>query len=158
MSRLCKRGFTLVEMMVVIFVIGIIITIVVGVAGVVAGRAIDERTKTTMEIVMSAVRAYYDAQQPNAWPDEAAPAPPRDAQASGRCSYLLAQLKAEPKAVDRLLSLDSGSYGANGCIVDGSGKSLDYFRARGAGGMPLLLSAGRDNIYDNADDIRSDGR
>ena len=154
MNRMRKRGFTLVEMMVVIFVIGIIITIVVGVAGVVASRANDERSKATMGIVMSAITAYHDAHG-DVWPGDAG------ANEIARCTNLLGQLTSDPNsaAANRLLPLDKASYGGpagSPYILDGYGKSLDYSATKGAGGGPLLVSAGRDNNYGTG--IRSDGK
>jgi hypothetical protein len=43
-------------------------------------------------------------------------------------------------------------------FADGYGKYMDYQQASGAGGTPLLISAGPDGKFGTEDDIRSDRR
>ena len=51
------------------------------------------------------------------------------------------------------------SVSGNLVFADGFGKHLDYREDKGAGGMPLLVSAGPDGDFGaEADNIRSDGR
>ncbi len=164
------RGFTLVEMLVVVFVIAILVTIVVGVSKIVHNRAGKEQTRATMQVVGAALEAYYQATGDYpADPDpKTFPAQPsvgwtvRDWQAFCRATLLYAQLWGLAQSRAKLGPLGEDAVqrvNANNVLVDGFGKCLDYFRDRGAGGTPLLLSAGGDGNYDSQEDnIRSDDR
>ena len=57
------RAFTLVEMLAVILVVGILVTIVVGVAGKGIEAAATAKTKEGMVTIMNAVDAYYEENQ-----------------------------------------------------------------------------------------------
>jgi len=56
-----RRAFTLIEMLVVIAIIGILVTIVIGVSGSVMRNKADAQTKLWMKVIMGACDVYYDA-------------------------------------------------------------------------------------------------
>ncbi len=140
------RAFTLVEMLAVILVIGILVAVVVGVAGKVVASAAKKQTKLNMQTIMNAIGAYQE-QYAGAAP------PPGD---------LYNALKGCAPAKKRLGNLSRSAYkvsGGNTYFVDGFEQTLKYYATGGAGGGPYLESPGRDGDFGSADDnIRSDNR
>ena len=163
-----KTGFTLVEMLVVVFVIAILVTIVVSVAKIVTGRASKEQTSVTMKAILNAVEAYrevtgsYPAEESDFSGQPAVGWTASDWQAYKRVKLLYEQLVTVPQAQTRLTALAGDAvlrvYG-NDVFCDGFGKHMDYYRDKGAGATPLLLSAGPDGDFDTKEDnVRSDDR
>ncbi len=161
-----SRGFTLVEMLVAVFVIAVLISVVVGVSGIVVRRSAVDHTRESMRIIGLAMKAYKEST--GRYPAEAtelgdAPAgwADRDWQAYMRSKGLYDKLMANTPAQEVLRALPPDSVaspqGGNKTFVDGFGKYMDYFRDKGARGFPLLLSAGLDGGFDRQEDnVRSD--
>jgi prepilin-type N-terminal cleavage/methylation domain-containing protein len=127
-----KSAFTLVEMLAVVLVIGILVAIIVGVAGNVIQRANREKTKQTMRVISNAISAYYDENK--AYPPD------------------LATLASSAKAAAILSALPPGPP-----FMDGFGTAMQYYPSGGAGNCPYLESAGPDGSFTAAaDNIRSD--
>lgn len=165
-----RKAFTLVEMLVVVFVIAILVTIVVGVSRVVISRAAKDQTIIRMKVILGAVDAFHELT--GSYPSDGDPAtfPPkptvgwtdRDWEAYQRGKHLYKQLYAIPHAraklsplgKDAILSISEGLV-----FVDGFRKYMAYFRDQGAGGTPLVVSAGADGDFGTPEDnIRSDDR
>jgi len=159
-------GFTLVEMLAVILVIAILVSVVVGVAGIVIRRAAEAETKLAMEVIRTAIDVYYEV---NAnFPGEVTNfgSPPagwsqRNWEACKRGGALYGALMSCEPAKQRLAALKSDAiksvYSGNTAFVDGFGKYMDYFKTAGAGGKPLVLSAGGDGDFNTVEDnVRSD--
>ena len=147
-GRLCKNcGFTLIEMLVVILVIGILVALVVSVSGTIIRRGYIARTRTDLEMIMKAVQIFHEDTIPHAYP------------AGPNISDLYRQLQDVPRAVDRLRKLDPKvSPGTRQVFLDGFGFKLRYLHEGGPAGSPLLISPGPDGDFGTEDDIRSDGR
>jgi prepilin-type N-terminal cleavage/methylation domain-containing protein len=167
------KAFTLVEMLVVVFVIGILVTIVVGVSKVVISRAAKDQTIVSMKVILGAVEAYHEVKgyYPGEPPDPDDPSfPPvpsvgwiqRDWQAYVRGRNLYQQLDETPLAQAKLRGLGKDailSIYNSWVFVDGFGKYMEYYRDLGAGATPLVLSAGADGDFNTQEDnIRSDDR
>lgn len=161
------KAFTLVEMLVVVFVIAILVTIVVGVAKIVIGRASSDQTAVSMKAILNAIETYREVT--GDYPVEATDftGQPtvgwtvRDWQAYVRGRLLYEDLSGRPQSQAKLAPLGNAvlQISGNWVFVDGFGKYLDYFRDGGAGGTPLLLSAGADGNFDTQEDnVRSDDR
>ena len=129
-------GFTLVEMLALILIIGIIMTIVVGVSGVIIQDANRKQTLRRMEIVLQAIRAYRD--DTGDWPDN------------------LGVLSGNTKSAKRLESLEPDARSGSN-YVDGFGNMISYRKTGARDGGPLLKSNGPDGQANTDDDIRSDG-
>ena len=147
-SRKGRCAFTLVEMLVVVGIIAVLVTIVVGVSQIVIARAAVERTRVNMQVILQAIEAYRESE--GAYPSAT--------------SNLFVLLKGNTAAAKKLASLPGDAIkdvGSGDCFVDGFGQPLDYSPDDGAGGTPLLESAGADGDPDppnTADNIRSDGQ
>jgi len=149
-----RSAFTLVELVVVIFIIAILVTLVVNVSRYVYDEGGRRQTRAIQEIVLEAIEAYHQVT------DEY---PPDD---TGH--PLLYYLKADGAdendrarirnaTGDILLKLPEDAINGTD-LVDGFGNAMQYEADQGAGGTPLLTSAGPDGKPDTADDIRSDGK
>jgi hypothetical protein len=156
-------------MLVVIFVIAILVSIVVGVASSVFVQAGKQRTRAWMEVILTAVEACRESDPSRAYPPQETDFSGRpgnwtvrDWEAYKRCLLLYQRLAANPQAQARVAALSPDAVmrvQSNNVFVDGFGKVMDYFREGGAGGMPLLLSAGGDGDFGTQDDnVRSDNR
>ena len=135
-----KRGFTLVEMLVVIMIIGVIAAISVGIYGAVAQRGDAAKTKADMEVVLAAIYAYRDEM--------------------GDLPGNLGSLWGSEDARARLSRLDRDVFtrtsGQGVKLKDRFGNELVYRARGGRGGSVLLVSKGPDGKLDTEDDIRSD--
>ena len=165
-ARPRENAFTLVELLVAMFIIAILITLVVGVAGYVYEEAARKETQATQNLVMIAVKAFKQAtgESPKDENDFSPPPVPRE-------QLLLYQLKGDhlgtntrdqemkariKKATgDTLLEIPPDVM--DGTVVrDGFGNAMIYLRQGGLGSRPVVISAGPDEQFDNEDDIRSD--
>jgi len=153
-----RRAFTLVELMVVLLILGILVSLAVGIGVLVFGSAAEKQTKTTMRVVLSAVYAYQEVG--GVFPPDIDPNKPTDSNTyatSGRMLKLFLTGTAQgmsasspgvPAAVERLRSLSGDAFGsADGGFADGWGTGIRYRSAGGFGGKPLLVSAGPDKLF-----------
>ena len=159
-------AFTLVEMLVAVFLIAILVTVMVGVSGIVVRRSGVAHTRATMKVIGRALRAYHDVTgRDPVEPASIRPAPPgwreRDWQAYMRGKRLYDCLMGVSRTQKILRSLPRDAFksprSGNRTFADGFGKYMDYLGSRGTKGTPLLLSAGLDGDFDRQEDnIRSD--
>ncbi len=161
------RGFTLVEMIVVVAIIAVLVAIVVGVSGLVVSRASVERTKVNMQVILQAIYAHHKAEEnypleeddfsgkPDEWTDS-------DWEAYKRGKKLYEDLASVPQARAHITNLGKEAIkniSGNDVFVDGFDKYMTYRIAGGAGGAPVIISAGSDGDFDTEkDNIRSDNR
>ncbi len=161
------RGFTLVEVLVVIFILGILAAIVASVAGYVMNSASRRETVATQKVLLEAVQAYYDAGNPKEYPrDRYDPSAADPDPNSGKVlvSFLTGRLDGsepdEPNenrsqtpaakaAVDVLLTLPQEAWrgSANDPVKDGWGVAMRYEATGGLGGRPVIISAGPDGRF-----------
>lgn len=148
-----KRAFTLVELMVVMFVMMVLVALAVGVSKYVMDKSARDQTIATQSMLMAAI---------NACGDTPLDAPTMDA--------LLSQLMKVPAAKQLLEKLDSTVINRKNkvfTILDGYGNAMLYDPVGGLGACPVFVSGGPDGVIRNdpgtteneeADNIRSDGR
>jgi prepilin-type N-terminal cleavage/methylation domain-containing protein len=154
-------AFTLIEVLVVIFILGVLAAIVVSVAGYVMSRASGQETAAIQKTLLEAVQAYYDAGNPND-PNNLKAYPPEstDPNESGKelVKYLTTQASRAKAATEFLLKLPKEAWNgdSNEAIKDGWGKGMQYEAKGGLGGKPLVISSGPDGRFFTDDDIRSD--
>jgi type II secretory pathway pseudopilin PulG len=158
--------------LVVIFILGVLAAIVVSVAGYVMSSASRRETEATQKVLLGAVQALYDA-GPKAYPQDRYGDPATDpyvAEQSGRAlvNFLtgrvdednngtleqdLSQTAPVKAAVELLLKLPEEAWkgGSNEPIKDGWGRNMRYDAAGGLGGRPVVISAGADGRFGEAD-------
>jgi prepilin-type N-terminal cleavage/methylation domain-containing protein len=181
-----RRGFTLIEVLVVILILGILMALVVGVGKSVMIEVARQKTISIQALLVRAIAAYEGAQgaMPTQLPDASLPpktSTPTDYgynknadewRAAIRISDLYTQLMAEPASQKIILGLPpesvykptvtfrSDNTGRYKLFRDGFDNDMDY-RAAGLGGRPVVISGGPDGhlggAFDN-DNISSDGR
>ena len=154
-----RKAFTLVELLAVILVIGILVTIVVGVASQVIRKQAEADTKQIMEIVIKAIDVYYE--EYGAYPD----LDPAQTDDKVRGAELYGKLWGNARCRQRLLTLPPAATvgtGGNRYLADGFEEVLRY-RSAGLGGAPYLESCGADGDFGSdqepeakEDNIRSD--
>ena len=76
-------GFTLVEVLIVIFILGVLAAIVASVAGYVMKSASSRETAATQKVLLEAIQAYHDASNPKAYPFDHDPSSTPDPNNSG---------------------------------------------------------------------------
>ena len=151
--------------MVVIFIIGILIALVVGVGKYVYDEAARKETQSTLAIVVEAIEAYNSIA--DVYPADSGVGSYPD----GSDEALLYQLLDNPAAVvpmresqavrivdackPILLKLPSDAYDGT-ALRDAYGAELEYDADGGFGGRPVVISLGADGQLDTEDDIRSD--
>ena len=165
LSSTGRQAFTLIELMVVIFIIGILIALVVGVGKYVYDEAARKETESTLAIVVEAIEAFKSVVDHY----------PADTGVGSYPDYsdeaLLYQLLETPDAVvvmreaqavriveackAILLTLPSDAYDGT-ALNDAYGGELEYDADGGFGGRPVVISRGPDGLLDTEDDIRSD--
>jgi len=165
-----RSAFTLVEMLVVIFIIGILVMLVVGVSSYVMNQANHQQTITVQTIVRDAIDAFkeitghYPPDDPNADystdilvdylsanPND--PNAPKDPNGVPYDTDILRRI--ESIVMPKLLNLPKEAL-VNGVIYDGYDKAMRYYATGGMGGRPVLISDGTDGEPNTEDDIRSD--
>lgn len=177
-SRKGPRGFTLVEMLVVISIIAVLLTIIIGVTNIVLARASTEQTKTNMQIIHQAIDEYrivkgsypveatssaYPGSDPGpAWLDGSEPVErQRNWDTYCRGKKLYDDLAGEPQSRVFIAKLKKGAIKDifNGDVfMDGFSKYIEYRSAGGVGGAPVIISAGVDGRFGTEKDIRSDNQ
>ncbi len=135
------RGFTLIEMLMVILIIGILVALVAGVSAAIMRMGDIEHTKTDMQSIVAGVEVFRE--ETGSYPD-------------GPSDQLAAQLAAVPAAQKRIASLDKQTLpNTNGgtSFRDRFGFDMLYVYdsaqriGPGPGGAPLLKSAGPDGKF-----------
>ena len=162
-ARRGRRAFTLVELLVAMFIIAILITLVVQVARYVYEEAARKETQSAQNLVFLAVDAYHDLT--GEYPPDANDSAPGPADANQILLYYLSgqedtandEMRARIKKAtgDILLKLPPDVMDGQ-VIRDGYGNVMLYLREGGLGLRPVLISAGPDGQFGNEDDIRSD--
>ena len=149
-------GFTLIELLVVVAILGILATLIISVGSYVRTRQLEDTTKNTLRIIQLSVNVYKETKgsYPTANP---AVTQTTDTDRENRSKFLYTTLTSVSKAREALSNLPQESM-AGGEFADAFGKFIDYDPAGGAGGTPVLISAGQDGAFTTADDIRSDHR
>ena len=151
-QRKTTVGFTIVEMLAVILVIGILVAVVVGVAGNATAKAAEALTGENMAAMMNAIDIYREVK--GKYPSDSGDY--RTANAA-----LITQLASCPASNKRLGALSDSAIKVSGgtkYFQDGFEQILRYKASGGAGGAAYLESAGRDGDFTTtADNIRSDG-
>jgi len=153
-------GFTLVELLLVMFVLSVLVALVVGVGSHVIEQARITETVQTQTTLLSAIDAYRRVT--GHYPDE-------DPNAEGSIQRLMEVLQAagDHSARGEEIRKQVTPYlqaGAGSLQVDAFGNTMLYFAKRGIGGKPLILSAGPDgdfghnppDVTKQRDNIRSD--
>ena len=150
-----RGGFTLVEMLTVLFIFGIVVSLVVGVSQYVRDRASRGETSSTQALVMQAVQAFYE--ENGAYPLDSIDDPSTTNVNEGGVSLLTALTDCE-KSVEILRNLSSASLPSGGdAALDAYGRPMNYLQSGGLGGKPVLISAGPDGDMDTSEDnVRSD--
>lgn len=176
-----RTGFTLVELLVVVAIIGILVALVVSVGSYVQAKGREDTTYDRMRVVLAAMVAYRDATRlepeeqgdmgdtnfiaENAENDQAKDAAKRN------IAKLIVQLRSIRVSADVLAKLGDEAYRLSGeeltldpddqqddepkeyyLIYDAWGVPLNYQADGGIGGNPVLISAGRDSHFGHADD------
>jgi prepilin-type N-terminal cleavage/methylation domain-containing protein len=137
-----RRGFTMIELMVVVMIIVILAGIGVYVGRMVLLESEKKATTATMAIALSAIQRYDEKVNTNRFPP------------SGSNFYLLLENKNAAQIVmsiseeDRLLNDDKL------LILDAWGNEMRYNRD-GPAGSRQIESSGPDGISDNSDDYNS---
>lgn len=154
-------GFTLVELMLVIFVLAVLVAMVVGVGSYVMQQGKKNETLGKMDRLLAGIRAYANV---------TGEVPPEDPNGSGDIQYLMDGLAGKRVSGDlkeelRREVMDYTGEHDDTLKYDAFGTRMLYFSARGLGGKPVLLSAGADTLFGDegirdrmADNIRSDTR
>lgn len=148
-----RRAFTLVELMVVMFVMMVLVALAVGVSKYVMDKSARDQTITTQAILMMAVRAYGDI--------------PPDATGMNTLWSKLKQVPAAKRHLEKLNSTVVSRSNKAFTVLDGYGNPMKYDSIGGLGGGPVFISGGPDGVIKNdpgttenevTDNIRSDGR
>jgi len=143
-----RPGFTLTEMMVVLFIMAIVLALAVGVSRYVMEKTGRDQTAATQKVLVQAIHKYHD--ENGEWPDG------NGGDNSGQT--LLTALKGCQPCKDVLNSLpDEALSAGDDAVKDGFDKEMRYDSDGGRGGRPVLISAGPDGDFDDDEDnIRSD--
>ena len=179
-------GFTLIEMLVVIFILSILVTLVVGVGNYVYDEAGRKQTQTTMTILRNTIDAFYEEFE--RYPRDmlssgyvasdsanillryltGALTPASDPFPQDAHAYLVSGAGTIPDLANRIrnvtrekvLNLSKDAYAAGdpntNTFNDGFGNPIRYEQAGGLGGRPVLISAGPDEDFGAADPTKAE--
>ena len=154
MTRHNRCGMTLMELLVVTIILGILMSLGLGIGSALLTKADRQKTIGTMAIVMGAIDIYYD--QCGAYPPQA----DEDGDVYEYSDYLLTTLKTCPAAQDALSALDQQAMNEGAecgyAFIDGFNLPIRYDADGGLGGAPQLLSDGPDGKPGGGDDITSE--
>jgi prepilin-type N-terminal cleavage/methylation domain-containing protein len=172
-----SRGFTLVELLLVMFVMSVLVALVVGVGSYVVELERKKETVATQERWLAALEAYRNVTQK--YPDTNTTILPGGTNEKintypGSMSDLVAALQGakDPSMTAKIYQatkayVGEGSTGSTTVPLsmnDAYGTPMRYYKDKGVGGKPLILSAGPDadfgvtNDKKRTDNIRSDTR
>ena len=159
-------GFTMVELLAVIIIIGILVAIVTSVASRAMRKSAEQRTKVTMRVIMDALEVYRE--EFGVYPRFNVGNDYKKGNAQlyslfwGGSSWGKEERfkLAKKRARERLRALPSDAIsdqGGNRYFVDGFDNVMWYHPSGGAGGGAYLESAGADNKFEEEEDnLRSD--
>jgi len=159
-----RGGFTLIELMVAIFIISILIALVIGVGKYVYDESARRETESMQAIAMNAVEKFHEIA--NQYPRDSIGDPPH----TESLAALLHDLRGEPienipestsmrikEVCGQILLEIPSDYFDGTTIKDAWGKQMDYKADGGLGGKPVLISPGPDgDMNTEEDNIRSD--
>ncbi|MFP4052372.1 MAG: type II secretion system protein [Phycisphaerae bacterium] len=132
-------GFTLVELLVVMFIMSVIVALIVGVGKYVSDGAGTKQTRAAQAIVMRAIAAYHD--QFKFYPDV------------DTTKKLTDALEESEDAWKIMTGMGQDHFsGAGGMLTDGFGNEMRYKPKGGFGDRPVLISAGPDGVFGEDDD------
>jgi len=148
-GRFGGRGFTMVELLVVLLILAILLGLVVGISKYVMAEAARKQTESVQSIVIHAATRYYETTTPSDYPGS---------DANG-CRQLMTTLYNHAPSKEVLRTLPNDAWAGSGQpLKDGFGEEMQYQKAGGRGGTPVLISKGADRQINTPDDIRSDGQ
>lgn len=158
------RGFTLIELMVVVAILAILTTLIVSVSSFVRTKAMQDDTQANMKIIMSAIMAFQNAT--DKFPTSTVPGNPHAADTEqAESENLYDQLHKIPQCRQILQNLPPNILVKTGTYPDGTpkimfvdsfatGKPMDYYGS--LAGRPTLVSAGKDGDFSkDVDNISS---
>ncbi len=177
-----SAGFTIVELLVVMFILAVVVAIITSVGAYVLRIGNERDTASTQRIIMDAVQAYYDNSRPNRYPPDRYADDPYDGLVSGHILLLYLTYDKEEieddggakpdrrgakAAQEVLMNLPQEAWDiGDQRLYDSYGQDppMRYDADGGLGGKPVLISAGPDRKFSEtdtdlenaADDIRSD--
>ncbi|MBT3202080.1 MAG: type II secretion system protein [Phycisphaerales bacterium] len=134
-------GFTLIELLAVMLIIGILMTLVVGVVKKVTENAAIKETQTHMTVMMTAIKEYQQVQQANGYPQLT----------SGNW---VSRLAAETESREIINSLPNNVWSPDRPTEfrDSWNNKIAYSPTGGLGGTPGLTSGGPDGDTSTTDD------
>lgn len=158
------RGFTLVELLIVMLILGILVTLAVSVGQYRINQVGGEETRGIQQMILMALEAYYELHKEY---------PPDAGGGEDSSAKLLGALTHDKAVKEKLLYLKPEIFGEEG-INDGWEKPMRYSATRGLGKQPVLESSGPDGDFGNRhigaspqgvdglkrmeDNVRSDGK
>ena len=151
-----RRGFTMVELLVVLMVLGILVAVVVGIGNYVVDEQHGTQTRAWQDVVLGAVEKY--TQVNNAPPPKLSGTWTGEANYGDnpmwRCRTLYFYLDKEPACMAMLRQLPPNAIGRQvtlavktGEFFDSYGKVLDWHPTGGSANTPVLVSAGPDGDF-----------
>jgi prepilin-type N-terminal cleavage/methylation domain-containing protein len=146
-----RRGFTLVELLIVMAIMAILIALAVGIGRWISEESARKRTQTAMKMVKAAISQYMEVYPQTEYP-------PDDNEYGSSSETLLRYLWKVEAARQTLQKIEPEIFrGHKDPLVDSWGKQMRYDRDGGAGGTGVIISAGPDGKFDDQEDnLRSD--
>lgn len=164
-----RRGFTIIELLIVIAIIGVLTALVVGVSTHVRLKTTEDNARAQLKTIQQAISAFRDAREE--YPKMERRTDTSLNAAKFRSWSLYEQLRAEPRSREVLQSLPretiveyDGSFTDPPdmdelpmMFVDAFENVIDYSDREGIGGKPVVWSAGRNSDPDvKSDDLYGD--
>ncbi len=131
-----RRGFTIIELLVVISIIAIIISLIVSAGTNLQAMGMEAETRGDLEVIQLAVNEYRE--QTGQWPLGSGPT-------------LINRLMAVPACKEILRSLTKRALEGR----DAFDNTIYFSSTGGRGGTPVVRSGGRDTKMNTADDLSS---
>jgi len=131
-----RRGFTIIELLVVVSIIAIIISLIVSAGTNMQAIGMEEETRGHLEVISRAVEEYRE--QTGAYP-------------RGSGASLMRKLLAEPACEELLRGLPERMLEGR----DAFDKTISFSATGGKGGTAAVRSGGRDGRMGTADDLSS---
>jgi len=143
-----KRGFTIIEMLAVLFILAIIVALIASVSNYVMNEANKKDTRAAMAVIREAIDIYLEVN--DVLPTEA----------GGSTVTMFTELKGNEQTFEIIHNLPDSAFGSQNPrtrFYDAWENELRYYRSEGRGGGPVLISGGPDGNFSTTDDnIRSD--